>query len=53
MNSEQDKKTAGQALVEFSMILVVLLLFMFIIVESGRLFQGWLTVQNAARAGGR
>jgi uncharacterized repeat protein (TIGR01451 family) len=45
--------SSGQALVEFALILVVLLLFIFIIVEAGRLFQGWLTVQNAARAGGR
>ncbi|MCI0397753.1 MAG: pilus assembly protein [Chloroflexi bacterium] len=43
----------GQAMVEFALILVVLLFFIFIIIESGRLFQGWLTVQNAARAGGR
>ncbi|MGD8807909.1 MAG: DUF11 domain-containing protein, partial [Chloroflexota bacterium] len=43
----------GQALVEFALILVVLLLFIFIIIESGRLFQGYLTVQNAARAAGR
>jgi len=43
----------GQALVEFSLILVVLLLILFVIVEGGRLFQGWVTVQNAARAGGR
>lgn len=43
----------GQALVEFALILVVLLLFIFIIIESGRLFQGNLTVQNAARAAGR
>ncbi|HSG16221.1 MAG TPA: DUF11 domain-containing protein, partial [Anaerolineae bacterium] len=43
----------GQALVEFALILVVLLLFIFIIIEAGRLFQGNLTVQNAARAAGR
>jgi len=43
----------GQALVEFALILIVLFSFLFIIVESGRLFQSWVTVQNAARAAGR
>ncbi|MGH2537727.1 MAG: TadE/TadG family type IV pilus assembly protein [Candidatus Promineifilaceae bacterium] len=41
----------GQALVEFSLTLVVLLLFIFIVIEAGRFLQAWLTVQNSARAG--
>ena len=45
--------STGQALVEFSLILVVLLMIIFVIIEGGRLFQGWITVQNAAREGGR
>ncbi len=43
----------GQALVEFALISIVLLTIIFAIVEGGRLFQGWLTVQNSARAAGR
>ena len=40
-------------MVEFALILSVLLFFVFIIIESGRMFQGWLTVQNSARSAGR
>ena len=40
-------------MVEFALILGVLLVFIFSIIEAGRLFQGWLTVQNSARAAGR
>ena len=53
MLSGLNKDADGQALVEFALILVVLLTMIFTIVESARLFQGWLTVQNAARAAGR
>ena len=53
MLSGLNKDAEGQALVEFALILVVLLTMIFTIVESARLFQGWLTVQNAARAAGR
>ncbi|MDX1614531.1 MAG: CARDB domain-containing protein [Candidatus Promineifilaceae bacterium] len=47
------KREAGQALVEFSLTLLVLASLLLMIVEAGRLFMGWATVQNAARAGGR
>jgi Flp pilus assembly pilin Flp len=53
MLSRLNKEAEGQALVEFALILVVLLTMIFAIIESARLFQGWLTVQNAARAAGR
>jgi len=53
MLSGLNKDAQGQALVEFALILVVLLTMIFTIVESARLFQGWLIVQNAARAAGR
>lgn len=43
----------GQALVEFALVAIALLLFMFIIIESGRIFWAWNTVQNAAREGAR
>ena len=52
MQKLKEHKT-GQALVEFSLILVVLLMIIFVIIEGGRLFQGWVTVQNAAREGAR
>lgn len=46
-------ESKGQALVEFALVIVILLLFLFIIIEGGRLFQAWVTVQNAARSAGR
>ncbi len=50
---QRNNKSHGQALVEFALILTVLLMLMFLIVESARILQGWVTVQNAARAGAR
>ncbi|MFN2187615.1 MAG: TadE/TadG family type IV pilus assembly protein, partial [Candidatus Promineifilaceae bacterium] len=46
-------RSNGQATVEFALIAGILLVFVFTIIESGRMFQGWLTVQNSARAAGR
>ncbi|MCA9969526.1 MAG: pilus assembly protein [Anaerolineales bacterium] len=46
-------QSKGQALVEFALILTVLLMLMFLIIESARILQGWVTVQNAARNGAR
>ncbi|MFN2222124.1 MAG: TadE/TadG family type IV pilus assembly protein, partial [Candidatus Promineifilaceae bacterium] len=43
----------GQALVEFALVITLLLLIIFVIIEAGRLFQAWVTVQNAARSAGR
>lgn len=43
----------GQALVEFALTLPILLLLVFGIVEFGRAFQAWVTLQNAARAAAR
>lgn len=42
--------TRGQTLVEFALTLPILLLLLFGIIEFGRLFQSWITIQNAARA---
>jgi uncharacterized repeat protein (TIGR01451 family) len=53
MGKDSDKSAAGQALVEFALIISFVLVFAFIIIESGRLFQAWQTVQNAAREAGR
>ena len=43
----------GQALVEFALILIVLLLLVFFIVEAGRIMWGWAMVQNSARRASR
>ena len=53
MQLPEKKSEYGQALVEFALILLVLLMVIFVVIESARLFQANLTVQNAARAGGR
>lgn len=44
---------AGQALVEFTMILPIFLVLMFGLVDFGRAFYTWLLVTNAAREGAR
>ena len=43
------KRSSGQTMVEFSLTLPILLLLLFGIVEFGRMFQSWVTVQNASR----
>ncbi len=43
----------GQALVEFALILVFLLMLIFVIIETGRVLFAWNAVQNAAREGAR
>jgi hypothetical protein len=44
---------AGQALVEFTMILPLFLLILFALIDFGRGFYTWLLVTNAAREGAR
>lgn len=44
---------AGQALVEFTMILPIFLILLFGLVDFGRGFYTWLVVTNAAREGAR
>ena len=53
--SNQRKKinNHGQALVEFALILIVLLMLLTMIVELGRIFWAWSAVQTAARSGAR
>lgn len=51
--SEKGTFEKGQSLVEFALVAIALLLSMFIIIESGRIFWAWNTVQNAAREGAR
>ncbi len=43
----------GQALVEFSLILPLLIILIFGIIEMARLMQTWVTLQNSARAAAR
>jgi Flp pilus assembly protein TadG len=42
-------KRKGQGLVEFALILPVILLLFCVIIESGRIFHAYTTVQHAAR----
>lgn len=43
----------GQTLAEFAISLPLLLILLFGIIEFGRMFQSWVTIQNAARAAAR
>src|SRR5262245_16550399 len=45
----RNRRRPGQTLVEFALTLPILLLLIFGIIEFGRIFQAWVTVQNAAR----
>ncbi|MCP4141348.1 MAG: hypothetical protein GY755_13875 [Chloroflexi bacterium] len=51
------RKTLGQkkaqSMVEFALILPILLLLIFGILEYGRLFFAWISIENAARVGAR
>ena len=47
------RRTRGQGLVEFALVLPVLLLFIFGIIEFARIFYSWLIVTNAVRTGER
>ena len=50
---EQRQGRRGQTLVEFALSLPILLALLFGIIEFGRLFQSWVTLQNAARTAAR
>ncbi|HID52983.1 MAG TPA: hypothetical protein EYP41_13250 [Anaerolineae bacterium] len=52
-SGSKHNKSKGQALVEFALIISVLLMMMFLIIESGRILWAWNTVQHAAREGAR
>ncbi|MBE2195424.1 MAG: pilus assembly protein [Anaerolinea sp.] len=43
----------GQTLVEFALTLPILLMLIWAIIEFGRIFQAWVTIQNAARTAAR
>jgi len=48
-----DRRRTGQTLAEFAITLPILLLLLFGIIEFGRIFQAWVTLQNSARAAAR
>ncbi|PJF40466.1 MAG: hypothetical protein D6737_02345 [Chloroflexi bacterium] len=47
------KKRQGQTLAEFALTLPILLIMLFGIIEFGRIFQAWVTLQNSARSAAR
>jgi hypothetical protein len=52
-NDSSMNRRRGQTLAEFAITLPILLLIMFGIIEFGRVFQAWVSLQNAARAAAR
>ena len=52
-DSPPDFRRRGQTLAEFAISLPILLLLLFGVLEFGRLFQSWVTLQNAARTAAR
>src|SRR5687767_12646276 len=49
----RDRSERGQSVVEFAMVLPLLLVVLFAIVDFGRIYQGHITLTNAAREGAR
>ncbi|MGA9190557.1 MAG: TadE/TadG family type IV pilus assembly protein [Anaerolineales bacterium] len=47
----RQEHTWGQSLAEFALVLPIMLLLIFVIIESARLLFAWLAVENAARFG--
>ena len=45
------RRSRGQSLVEFTLILPLMLLVIFMVIELGRLLAAWLAVENSARFG--
>ena len=50
---DEYRSKRGQTLVEFALTLPILLLLMFGVIEFARIFQAWVTLQNAARTATR
>ncbi len=53
MNRWRSRDEAGQSLVEFAMVVPLLLLVLFAIIDFGRIYQGHVSLTNAAREGAR
>jgi hypothetical protein len=49
----QRRRSRGQALVEFALVLPVLLILLMVLIEVARLFSAWLIVENSAREAAR
>jgi hypothetical protein len=47
------RRSRGQALVEFALILPVLLILLMVLIEVARLFSAWLIIENSAREAAR
>ncbi len=47
------RRSRGQALVEFALVLPVLLILLMVLIEVARLFSAWLIVENSAREAAR
>ncbi len=52
-HSTSQRRRRGQTLAEFALTLPIVLLLMFGIIEFARIFQAWVTLQNAARTAAR
>ncbi len=50
---KEHQRRKGQTLAEFAITLPILLILVFGIIEFGRVFQAWVTLQNAARTAAR
>lgn len=51
--SRTPARRPGQGLVEFALVMPILLMLLFGVIEFGRLFAAWLSIQNGARFGVR
>ena len=51
--SSSRRRSRGQALVEFALVLPVLLILLMVLIEVARLFSAWLIVENSAREAAR
>lgn len=50
---EQFRRERGQTMVEFAIVVPILLLLLFAILQFGIVFNNWITLTDAARAGAR
>jgi hypothetical protein len=53
MDNQHLRRRRGQTTAEFALTLPILLILLFGIIEFGRIFQAWVTLQNAARTAAR
>lgn len=53
VKDKEQQRRKGQTLAEFAITLPILLILVFGIIEFGRVFQAWVTLQNSARTAAR